>query len=121
MQASRFQKQEHVCLIQRRFGRKLTLHGRITFPTTAKKKKKLSYFLQDEFFAVEDAYNEATDLQEGINNFVETESFACVGGTDSTFRDETKSSSLKLPRSFFALPKFFDKFSEWKNFHHTVE
>jgi len=43
------------------------LHGRITLAATAEDKKKLSYFLQDEFFVAEDAYNEAADhLQEAV-------------------------------------------------------
>jgi len=86
--------------------------------TMAEEKKKLSYFLQDKFFIVEDAYNDAPSspcraadhLQEAISNFVKVESSACDSGTVSTFRDKMKSSSLKLPR--IALPKFSGKFFE---------
>jgi glycerol-3-phosphate O-acyltransferase len=65
----------------------------------AEDKKKLFFILQDEFFAIEDAYNEAADhLQKAISNFVKAERSACNDSTDSIFREETKSSSLKLPR-----------------------
>jgi hypothetical protein len=41
------------------------LHDKITVAATAEDRKKLSYFLQDEFLTAEDAYNEAADyLQE---------------------------------------------------------
>jgi hypothetical protein len=84
------------------------------------RKRRIFYFLQDEFFAAEDAYNEAADqFQEAISNFVKAESSAYDGGTDSTIRNEMKSSSLKLPR--IALPKSSGKFSEWQNFRHTFE
>ncbi|KAH0948041.1 hypothetical protein HN011_002120 [Eciton burchellii] len=75
------------------------------------RKKKLSYFLQDEFLATDDAYNEAADyLQKAISNFVKMINLAYDHSTDSTFCDETKSSSLKLP--CIVLPTFSVKFSE---------
>jgi len=43
------------------------LDSRITLAATAEDRKKLSYFLQDEFLAAKDAYNEAAGhLQEAI-------------------------------------------------------
>ncbi|KAH0945983.1 hypothetical protein HN011_007501, partial [Eciton burchellii] len=74
------------------------LHDKIIVAMAAEDRKKLFYFLQNEFLAVEDAYNEAADyFQEAISSCVKTESPACDPSTNSTFRDETKSSSLKLP------------------------
>ncbi|KAH0946120.1 hypothetical protein HN011_005673, partial [Eciton burchellii] len=78
-----------------------------------------NYLTFSKFLVAEDAYNKAADHQEVISNFVKVESSTCDGGTDSTFRDETKSSSLKLPR--IAFPIFSGKFSKWENFRHTSE
>jgi len=51
------------------------LHARIRRAATAEDRKKLPYFLQDEFLAAKDAYNKAADyLQEAIANFVMPES-----------------------------------------------
>jgi hypothetical protein len=48
----------------------------ITLAVTAEDRKKLSYFLQDEFLAAEDAYNEAMNqLQDTMNNFVKPDRF----------------------------------------------
>jgi len=91
------------------------LHNRITLATTAEEKETLSYFLQDEYSAAGDAYYEAVDyLAEAISN-LEAKSSAC----DSTFRDETELSSVRLPR--IRLPTFSGKFSEWLNFRGIFE
>jgi len=37
------------------------LHSKISRAATTEEKKKLSYFVQDEFLAAEDDYNEASD------------------------------------------------------------
>jgi hypothetical protein len=56
---------------------------------TAEDRKKLSYFLQDEFLAAGDAYNEAADyLQEAISSFVTPENSAGNTPTDPTHGDE---------------------------------
>jgi hypothetical protein len=84
---------------------------------TAEDRKKL---LQDEFSAAQDAYNDASNqFHDAISNFQKAEKSACDHGTDSTFCDKTKSSSLKLLR--IALPRFSGTFSEWENFRHTFE
>ncbi|KAH0951291.1 hypothetical protein HN011_001661, partial [Eciton burchellii] len=60
------------------------LHGSITLATTAEDRKKLFYFLQDEFLTAEDVYNEAADhLQEAMINFVKAENSAYDGGSDT--------------------------------------
>jgi len=47
------------------------LHSKISCSATTEEKNKLSYFVQDEFLAAEDDYNEASDyLQEVISSFV---------------------------------------------------
>jgi len=59
------------------------LHSKITLATTVEDRKKLSYyFLQDEFFAVEDAYKAADQLQDAMSNFVKVLSPLCGGNTD---------------------------------------
>jgi hypothetical protein len=60
-------------------------------------RKKLSYFLQDEFLAAEDDYNEAADyLQNAIDSFVITESSVGNSSTDPTVGDGPQSSTLTL-------------------------
>jgi sirohydrochlorin ferrochelatase len=55
------------------------LHTRISLATLTEERKKLSYFLQNEFLAAEDAYNEVADyLQEAISSFVIPESPATL-------------------------------------------
>jgi len=82
--------------------------------------KKLSYFLQDKFFAAENVYNDAADhLHDTISNFVKLDNPAYDSSTESSFRDATKLSPLYLLR--IALSKFSDKFSDWENFRHTFE
>jgi benzoyl-CoA reductase/2-hydroxyglutaryl-CoA dehydratase subunit BcrC/BadD/HgdB len=39
------------------------LHGRITLAITTEDRKKLFYFIQDEFLAAKDTYNEAADFR----------------------------------------------------------
>jgi hypothetical protein len=76
-----------------------------------------NYSISCKTNSAKDAYNDISDqIQDAISNFV-TESSTCDGSTDFIFRDETKSSLLKLPR--IALLKFSDKFFKWENFHHT--
>ncbi|KAH0946242.1 hypothetical protein HN011_005507 [Eciton burchellii] len=118
---SRFQKtRPRLSGLKKLWEKAHYLHVRITLAVTTEDKKKLSYFLQDEFLAAEDAYNEAADyLQETISSFVKTESPACDPGTDSRSRDETKSSSLKLPR--IPILTFSGKFSGWESFRHIFE
>jgi hypothetical protein len=62
-QASRFKKREDICFKDLRILWKEAqrLHGRITLAATVDYRKKLPYFLQDEFLAAEDAYNETAD------------------------------------------------------------
>jgi hypothetical protein len=101
-----------------RFERKFDTSNGITFAAIAKDWKKLSYFFQEEFYAAENAYNEAADYLQ-ISKFAEADSSESDGGINSIIHDETKSFSLKLPR--IAIPTFPGKFSEWKNFRHTFE
>lgn len=96
------------------------LHCRISHLATADDCNTLSYFLHEEFFAAEDAYNAAADiLHDAISNFVKTDVPACDGSTDSSFRDANSQSSLQLPR--IALPKFSGQFTDWENFRSTFE
>jgi len=83
-------------------------------------RKILPYFIQDEFFAAEDIYNDTTDiLHDMISNFIKPNSPACDDTTDSSFRDATKSFLLHL--AHIVLPKFSSNFSNWENFRHTFE
>jgi len=60
------------------------LHAKIRRAATAEDRKKLPYFLQDEFLAAKDAYNKAADyLQEAIANFVMPDSSIYDLNTDS--------------------------------------
>jgi len=73
--------------LQKYWEKVQSLHARIN-RATAEDRKKLPYFLQDEFLAAEDAYNEAADyLQEAISSFVKPEGPVCDPSTDSTFCD----------------------------------
>jgi hypothetical protein len=97
---------EHLSDLETVWEKAQLLDSRITFAATAEDRKKQSYFQQDEFLTVEDAYSKAADhLQEAMSNFVA----AGDGSTDSAFRGAT---SLRLPR--VALSKFSGKFSEWE-------
>jgi hypothetical protein len=70
-----------------------------------------------EFFAAEDANNNAADLfHDAISNFIKPDSPACDGSTDSPFRDATKSSSLYR---VLRISKFSGNFSDWENFCHS--
>jgi len=96
------------------------LHDSITFAATDEDRNELSYILQREFLAAEEAYIEAADyLQEAINSFVVPGSPACDPSTDSTCCDGTRSSSLTLPR--IPRPIFSGKISEWQKFRHTFQ
>ncbi|KAH0945581.1 hypothetical protein HN011_004124 [Eciton burchellii] len=65
------------------------LHAKIRRASKAEDRKKLPYFLQDEFLVAEDVYNEAADyLQEAIGSFVAPESPANNTPTDTTVDDE---------------------------------
>ncbi|KAH0944393.1 hypothetical protein HN011_004898, partial [Eciton burchellii] len=75
------------------------LHARIRRASKTEDRKKQPYFLQDEFLAAEDAYNEAADyLQEAIDSFVTPESPADNMPTDTMVDDEPQSSALMLQR-----------------------
>jgi len=76
-------------------------------------------FIQNEFFTVEDPYNDAVYLLYAINNFLKLDSFACDNNINSWFRDATKSPSLHL--SCIAIPKFSNNSTDWENFRHTFE
>jgi len=63
-------------------------HNDITFVATAEDRKKLHYFLQDEFLAAEDAYYEATDyLHDAMDSFVKPEGPVCDPKIDFAFCD----------------------------------
>ncbi|KAH0951341.1 hypothetical protein HN011_004592 [Eciton burchellii] len=63
------------------------LHSKISCSATTEETNKLSYFIQDEFLAAKDVYNEASDyLQETINSFVISGS-VCDPSVDSAFFD----------------------------------
>jgi len=56
------------------------LHSRISRAATTEERKKLPYFLQDEFLTAKDDYNEAADyLQDAIDSFVTPESRWKIG------------------------------------------
>ncbi|KAH0944391.1 hypothetical protein HN011_008228 [Eciton burchellii] len=74
--------------LQKYWEKLQSLHARIRRAATAEDRKKLPYFLQDEFLAAKDAYNKAADyLQEAIANFVMPERSICDLNTDSALRD----------------------------------
>jgi len=53
------------------------LHASIILAATAEERKTLPYFVREEFFAVEDAYNDAADLLcDAISNFVKPDNAA---------------------------------------------
>jgi hypothetical protein len=105
----------HLADLQKYWEKILDLHAKISHAAKAEDRKKLPYFLQDEFLAAEDAYTEAADyLQEVITNFVAPESPA--GPTDPTFDDEPQSSAVTLQR--IPIPTFSGEFSEWHTFRH---
>ncbi|KAH0944380.1 hypothetical protein HN011_011445 [Eciton burchellii] len=61
--------------LQKHWEKVQSLHAKINLAATAEDRKKLPYFLQDDFLAGEDAYYEAADyLQEAISSFVASES-----------------------------------------------
>jgi len=106
--------------LQKHWKKIWSLHARINRTATAEDGKKLPYFLQDEFLAAEDAYNEAADyLQEAICRSVIPKSPACDPSTDTRCCDGTKSSSLTLSR--ISLLIFSGKLSEWQKFRHTFQ
>ncbi|KAH0946950.1 hypothetical protein HN011_001230, partial [Eciton burchellii] len=91
---------------------------RISRAVTTEERKKLPYFLQDEFLAAEDDYNEAADyLQDAIDSSVTSESPAGNMPTDPTVEDELQSSTLTLQR--IPILTFSGKLSEWQKFRHT--
>jgi len=103
--------------LQKYWEKILDLHAKINRAAKAEDRKKLPYFLQDEFLAAEDAYTEAVDyLQEVITNFVAPESPAGNTPADPTVDDEIQSSSTTLQR--IPIPTFTGKFTEWPRFRH---
>jgi len=91
-------------------------HNDITFVATAKDRKKLTYFTQEEYHAAEDAYNKASDhLQEVIEALVTPSNSASHSSTDLV-DDETQSSAVTLQR--IPIPTFSGEFAEWSRFRH---
>jgi hypothetical protein len=83
---------------------------------TAKDRKKLTYFTQEEYHAAEDAYNKASDhLQEVIEALVTPSNSASHSSTDLV-DDETQSSAVTLQR--IPIPTFSGEFAEWSRFRH---
>jgi hypothetical protein len=94
------------------------LHSKISRVATTEEKKRLPYFVQDEFLAAEDDYNEASDyLQEAIGGCVAPESLAYDPDPAFPVGNEPRSSSLTFPRIPF--PTFSGKISEWQKFRDT--
>jgi hypothetical protein len=103
--------------LQKYWEKILDLHAKISRATKAEDRKKLPYFLQDEFLAAEDAYTEAANyLQEAITSFVAPESPAGNMPTDPMVDDEPQSSAVTLQR--IPIPPFWGEFSEWPRFRH---
>ncbi|KAH0947134.1 hypothetical protein HN011_005606 [Eciton burchellii] len=93
---------------------------RISRAATTEETKKLPYFLQDEFLAAEDDYNEVADyLQDVISNFVTPESPAGNTPTDPMVDDEPQLSTVTLQR--IPIPTFSGEFSEWHRFRHLFQ
>jgi hypothetical protein len=83
---------------------------------TAEDRKKLSYFVQDEFFAVENVYNDAANHFHAISNFVKPNNSTC-NNTDSLFRDEI----ALVTHTAYCASEFSGKFFDWENFRYTFE
>jgi DNA-binding transcriptional MerR regulator len=91
--------------LQKYWEKLQSFHARIRRAATAEDRKKLPYFLQDEFLAAKDAYNRAADyLQEAIANFVmpeisiydlNTDSVANFVMPDSSICDLSTDSALR--------------------------
>lgn len=65
------------------------LHGKISLLVIVKNRKTLPYFLNDEFFATEDAYNDAADILREAVLFVKTVIPARDGRLFLSRRDES--------------------------------
>jgi len=104
----------HLADLQKYWEKVQSLHAKIKRAATTEDRKKLPYFLQDEFLAAEEAANY---LQEAISSFVTPVSPAGNTPTDPTVGDEPQLSTLTLQR--ILIPTFSGKLSEWQKFRHT--
>ncbi|XP_071652238.1 uncharacterized protein [Temnothorax longispinosus] len=87
---------------------------------TAEERKTAPYFLEEQFYAAEDAYLEASDyLNDTVGKLSKSEPSTAEKGSDHSFRDAFAGASLQLPR--ITLPKFSGNFAEWENFRGILE
>src|SRR5580765_8515731 len=85
------------------------LHVKILQSTTPEEQASTSYFLEEEFFAAEDAYLEAADyINDAIGKLTKVEPAPSDKGNESSFRDTLAGMSLQLPR--ISLPKLSGNF-----------
>lgn len=96
------------------------LHNRLCLLATAEDRKVIPYFINDDFYEAEEAYNDAADyLHETMSKICKVESSPCNNSTDSSFREAHSGPALQLPR--ISLPKFSGNYLEWENFRNTFE
>ncbi|XP_071629518.1 uncharacterized protein [Temnothorax longispinosus] len=87
---------------------------------TAEERKTAPYFLEEQFYAAEDAYLEASDyLNDTVGKLSKSEPSTAEKGSYHSFRDAFAGESLQLPR--ITLPKFSGNFAEWENFRGIFE